>query len=135
MAGKDYGTILKKGSTVVGEIISTGIPEIKAGKADTTNMSSGGWVTFIPTGMKELGEFEVGMLVSGSAVGNVYADMLAETVSLYTVAFASVITGSSGSWTFSAFPTSIKVEDAKADKAGVLQVKVKFQASGSLVVA
>jgi hypothetical protein len=135
MAVKSYGTLLKKGSTTVGEIISTGVPEIKAEKAETTNHSSGGWRTYIPAGLKELGEFELTLNASGSLVASLYADMAAETVTAYTVSYPTATSGSLTDWSFLAFPTSVKIQEAKAEKPDSIQVKVKWQASGSITIA
>ncbi len=135
MASKSYGTVLKKGSTVVGEIVSTGVPEIKVDKAETTNHSSGGWRTFIPAGLRELGDFELTLNATGSMVTSIYTDMTAETISTYTVSYPTVTTGSLTDWSFTAFPTSIKIQDAKADKPEAMQVKVKYQPSGSPTIA
>lgn len=135
MASKSYGTLLNKGSTLVGEIISIAPPEIKAEKAETTNHSSGGWRTYIPAGLKELGEFELTLNATGSMVSGLYTDITAETVSTYTVVYPTVTSGSLTNWSFSAFPTSVKIQEAKAEKPDSMQVKVKFQASGSLTIA
>lgn len=135
MATKSYGTVLKKGSTVVGEIVSTGVPEYKTEKAETTNHSSGGVRTFIPSGLKEIGEFELTLNATGSLVAGIYADMNAETVSVYTVSYPTSTSGSLTDWSFNAFPVSVKIQEAKADKPEQIQVKVKYQATGSLVIA
>jgi hypothetical protein len=135
MANKDYGTVLKKGTVVVGEIVSVGIPEIKAEKAETTNHSSGGWRTFIPSGLKSLEGFELSVIATGSVILGLYTDITGETVSVYTVDYPTQTSGSLTDWTFNAFPTNIKIEDMKADKPNAMQFKVKFQPTGSLVMA
>jgi hypothetical protein len=135
MATKSYGVLLNKGAAVVGEIISTGVPEIKAEKAETTNHGSGGWRTYIPAGLKELGEFELTLNASGSMISGLSADITAETISTYSVVYPTATSGSLTGWSFLAFPVSVKIQDAKADKPDALQVKVKFQPSGSLVIA
>jgi hypothetical protein len=135
MALKDYGTLLKKGTTTVGEIVSVGIPEIKAEKAETTNHSGGGWRTFIPAGLKSLEEFELTILATGSLVSSLYTDMTAETISVYTVDYAATTSGSLLDWSFNAFPTSLKVTDMQSDKPEAITLKVKFQASGSLTIS
>jgi hypothetical protein len=141
MANKDYGTILSKGAgdgppetfTAVGEIISTGIPEIIAEKAETTNHSSGGWRSFIPAGLKSLGEFELTLVATAAVVEDIYDDIVAEDVSTYKVTYAGTDLALD-SWTFEAFPTSIKVGDAKADAPEAMTVVVKFQPTGALTV-
>jgi len=135
MATKSYGVLLKKGSTTVGEIVSTGVPEVKVSKAETTNHSSGGWRTYIPAGLKELGEFELTLNATGSLVASLYTDMVAETVTAYTVSYPSSTSGSLTDWSFLAFPTSVKIVEAKAEKPDAVQIKVKWQASGSITIA
>lgn len=134
MAVKSYGTILKKGSTSVGEIISVGVPEIIQEAVETTNHSSNGWKTFIPSGLKELGEFELTLIAGSTVFNTIYADMTGETVAEYTVDYP---TGSTNltDWSFMAFPTSVKIEDMDATKPEAMTFKVKFQSSGSLTVA
>jgi len=135
MATKSYGVVLKKGSTTIADIVSTGVPEIKVEKAETTNHSSGGWRTYISAGLKELGEFELTLNATGSYVASLYADMVAETITAYTVSYPSSTSGSLTDWSFLAFPVSVKIQDAKADKPEQVQVKVKWQASGSVTIA
>lgn len=135
MASKNYGTLLQKGGVTVGEIVSVSIPEVIANKAETTNHSSGGWRSFIPVGLKELGEFGLTLNATGSLVSSIFADISAETVSTYSVVYPTVTSGSLTNWTFSGFPTSLKIQDASADSPDVMQIEVKYQASGSLTIA
>lgn len=134
MANKSYGTVLKKGSTAVGEIVSVGIPEILQDAVETTNHSSSGWRTFIPNGLKELGEFELSIISGSQTFNTIYADITGATSAVYTIDYPTE-TGNLTDWSFTAFPVSIKVEDMDATKPEAVTMKVKFQASGSLTVA
>lgn len=133
MAKKSYGTVLQRSGTTLGEISGVAVPEIIQDAAETTNHSSGGWRTFMPSGLKELGEFELTLIAGSSTFSTIYGDMTAESASIvYTVKYSG---SGLGDWVFTAFPTSIKVEDMDAAKPEAMTLKVKFQASGSLTAS
>jgi hypothetical protein len=135
MAQKSYGTLLKKGAVTVGEIVTVAIPEIVAETTEVTNHSSGGWRQFIPSGLKSLSEFELTVIATGSLVTSLFADMSSELVTSYTIAYPTTTSGSLTNWTFLAIPVSVKVSDAKADSPDAATLVVKFQPSGSVVIA
>lgn len=135
MANKDFGTLLKKGVTNIGEITNVSIPEYTAEMGEVTNHSSGGVRQFMPLGLKSLQPFEVTVIATGSLVSSLYADMGSELVTSYTIAYPTTTSGSLTNWSFLAFPVSVKVSDAKADAPNAAILTIKFQPSGSLVLA
>lgn len=132
MAKKAFGTTLQRSGTLVGEITNAAVPEIIQGSVETTSHSTSGsgWKTFMPSGLKELSEFSLTLVAGSTLFNTLYGDMTAESVLVYTVKYSG---SGLGDWTFSAFPTSIKISDMDAQSPGMIEMVVKFQTSGSLV--
>lgn len=130
MAGKkSYGTVISRAGVVLGEIVKVNVPEVLQEAADTTNMSSSGWKTAIPSGLKSVEPFEITILAGSAVFSTIYTDFTGETTSVYQISYAG---SALSQWSFSAFPVSVKVGDMDASKPEAMQLIVKLQASGSL---
>ena len=58
MAGQtNYGTLLKKASSSIGELVSIDPPEYSNPAVESTNHSSGGVRTYVSSKLREMSEF------------------------------------------------------------------------------
>jgi hypothetical protein len=128
MANTNYGTVLKKATTVVGDIVKMTSPKITSGSVETTHATSGGRKTFIPDGLVTIEPFKVTIYTDVATLALLEADMLASTVATYTVDYTS----GSGltDRTFSAFVQEIKSSKADAQNPNAQTVEVMFGIGG-----
>lgn len=130
-ASSNYGTLLKKGSTVIGEIVTIDPPELINEAVEATSHSSGGWREFIPGGLKEVGEFSATVNFAANAtVSGITTDLIAGTISSYTFEFPQ-----GSNWTFSGFVVGFKPESADAQSPEALTAEVKFRPTGQPTLA
>ena len=123
----NYGTLLKKGSTSIGELVSIDPPDYSQPAIETTNHSSGGVRKFESGGLREMSEFKATINAVVADVATLVTDMVAGTKSAYTVLFPNLMTER-----FSAIPVSVKPMPADATKPETLKVEVTFRPSDSL---
>lgn len=87
MTDTNYGIVLKKGSTVVGEITNLKLPKITGGKIETTHAASGGKRTQLPSGLVGMDDFSVTINVTATTLAAFYTDMTGKTVATYSFVF------------------------------------------------
>src|SRR5689334_21905151 len=120
----NYGTLLKKGSSSIGELVSIDPPEYMNPAVETTNHSSGGVRQFISGGLREMAEFKGTINYKMADIATLVTDLVAGTKAGYTVLFPDA-----SSMRFQAIPTSIKPLPADATKPDVLKAEITFRPS------
>ena len=128
MADKtNYGTLLKKATTSIGELVKIDPPEYTNPTVESTNHSSGGVRQFISGGLREMTAFKATINYDIANIATLVTDLVAGTKAAYTILFPDA-----SSMRFSAIPTSIKPLSADAQKPDVLQAEITFQPTDSL---
>ena len=127
----NYGTLLKKDTTVLGEVVSIEPPELMNEAVEATNHSSGGWREFISGGLNELGEFTATVnFTSGVTISGFEADVIAGTVDSYSLTFPNTAV-----WSFDALPTSFKPDTADAQTPDALTATITLRPTGATTLA
>lgn len=106
MAGKaSKGTVLKRGSTSVGDITTISGPNMTAASIDVTTHDSPGWNEYLP-GMKNGGEISFDVNFTNSASQQAVRDDLGQPATAYTIEFPAGLANASFSAFVSAFGPS-----------------------------
>lgn len=128
MAGQtNYGTLLKKGSTSIGELVTIDPPEYSNPPVESTNHSSGGVRQFVSGKLREMGEFKATINYDMANIATIVTDLVAGTKAAYTILFPD-----NSSMRFQAIPTAIKPLTADATKPDVHKAEITFRPSDSL---
>jgi len=128
MAGQtNYGTLLKKGSSSIGELVTIDPPEYSNPAVESTNHSSGGVRQFVSGKLREMSEFKATINYAIADIATLVTDMVAGTKSSYSVLFPD-----NTSERFSALVTAIKPLTADATKPETLKAEITFRPSDSL---
>lgn len=127
MAISNYGTLLKKATTSIGEVVSIDPPEYMNPAIETTNHSSGGVRQFVSSGLREMAEFKVTINYLIANIATLTSDLVAGTKAAYTILYPD-----NSTQRFSAIPTSIKPQPADATKPETLKAEITFRPSDSL---
>ena len=129
----DYGTLLKRATVTIAEVIGIDPPEESNPVSEATSHSSSGYREYISQMLMGLSEFSCTInYFSDTTHDALHADMVAGT----PVAFTIVLPNSLGTYTFNAIVTKFKVlsgADAKSRKP--IQATVSFQPTGSYTFA
>lgn len=130
MAASNFGILLKKASTVVGQVVNLGLPEISTEMIEITNHSSAGVREFLPSGVIEVGEFTADILLTQAQLAIIKGDIDNKTSATYNFDFTAgqALTDLS----VTAFPTKIETGDADAQSPDVLKAKVTFRPTGTM---
>lgn len=123
----NYGTLLKKGSTSIGELVTVDPPEYSNPAVESTNHSSGGVRQFISGKLREMGEFKATINYDMANIATLVTDLVAGTKAAYTILYPD-----NSSQRFQAIPTAIKPLTADATKPEVLKAEITFRPSDSL---
>lgn len=127
----NLGTLLKKATVVLGEVVSIDPPELMNESIEATNHSSSGWREFIPGGLKELSEFSADVnFTNGVTVSGMLADLQAGTKASYSMTFPNTAV-----WTFDAYVTKFKPNTADAQSPEVLKATVTLRPTGATTLA
>lgn len=128
MAGQtNYGTLLKKGSTSIGELVIIDPPEYSNPPVESTNHSSGGVRQFVSSKLREMGEFKATINYVIADIATLVTDLVAGTKSAYTILYPD-----NSSQRFQALPIAIKPLTADATKPETLKAEITFRPSDSL---
>ena len=128
MAGQtNYGTLLKKGSSSIGELVTIDPPEYSNPAVESTNHSSGGVRQFVSSKLREMGEFKATINYVMADIATLVTDLVAGTKASYTILYPD-----NTSQRFSAIPTAIKPLTADATKPETLKAEITFRPSDSL---
>lgn len=130
MANTNFGVLLKKGATSIGELTNLDFPKISTGAVESTNHSSAGVREYIPDGLLEVEKFSATINATLAAYQSVKADIDAKTFATYNIDYttASGITD----WSFSCTPLSIEISPADAQSPDVLSMVIEFRPSGDV---
>lgn len=131
MTDTNYGILLKKETTVVGEVTDMSFPEIIREDIEKTNHSSGGLKEFISSGLKEISEFTVSLNTVQAQFTAIEADVSAGTIATYHIHFPVAL--GITNWVFSAFPKRIAMQGADAQSPDVLKMDVVFRPTGDIL--
>ena len=123
----NYGTLLKKGSTSIGELVTVDPPEYSNPAVESTNHSSGGVRQFISGKLREMGEFKATINYDMANIATLVTDLVAGTKAAYTILYPD-----NSSQRFQAIPVAIKPLTADASKPEVLKAEITFRPSDSL---
>jgi hypothetical protein len=123
----NYGTLLKKATTSIGELVKIDPPEYTNPAVEATNHASGGVRNFISGGLREMTAFKATINYKIADIALLVTDLVAGTNAAYTVLFPDA-----SSMRFHAIPTSIKPLSADAQKPDVMQAEITFQPTDSL---
>lgn len=130
MAESNYGVILKKGGTSIGQLTNLDLPKVSTESVEITNHAGGGVREYIPSGLLNFENFTATILASESAYSTVKTDIDAGTFATYTIDFT---TGSGiTDWSFSCYPVSIELSSADATSPDKLEMIVEFAISGDV---
>lgn len=127
MATTNYGTLLKKATTSIGEVVSIDPPEYLNPAIESTNHSSGGVREFVSGGLREMAEFKVTINYVIADIATLTTDLVAGTKAAYTILYPD-----NSTQRFQAIPTSIKPQPADATKPETLKAEITFRPSDSL---
>ena len=128
MAGQtNYGTLLKKGSSSIGELTTIDPPEYSNPAVESTNHSSGGVRQFVSGKLREMSEFKATINYVIADIATLVTDLVAGTKASYTILYPD-----NSSQRFSAIPTAIKPLTADAMKPDTLKAEITFRPSDSL---
>lgn len=123
----NYGTLLKKASTSIGELVSIDPPEYSNPVVESTNHSSGGVRQFISGKLREMGEFKATINYDMANIATLVTDLVAGTKAAYTILYPD-----NSSQRFQAIPISIKPMTADAQKPEALKAEITFRPTDSL---
>lgn len=123
----NYGTLLKKATTSIGELVSIDPPEYSNPAVESTNHSSGGVRQFISGKLREMSEFKATINYDIANIALLVTDLVAGTKAAYTILYPD-----NSSQRFQAIPTAIKPLPADATKPEVLKAEITFRPSDSL---
>lgn len=128
MAGQtNYGTLLKKASSSIGELVSIDPPEYSNPAVESTNHSSGGVRTYVSSKLREMSEFKATINYVIADIATLVTDLVAGTKASYTILYPD-----NSSQRFQAIPTAIKPLTADAQKPETLKAEITFRPSDSL---
>jgi predicted secreted protein len=111
-----YGSVLKKGSTVIGEITGISGPSLSTDAVDITHMESPSGIREFVAGLVDLGEVtcELNMEAAGTSIATLVTDAKARTITEYTI----LVVGSAAStFVFQAFINALEFGIPIDDKA------------------
>jgi hypothetical protein len=123
----NYGTLLKKATTSIGELVSIDPPEYSNPAVESTNHGSAGVRQFISGKLREMGEFKATINYDMANIATLVTDLVAGTKAAYTILYPD-----NSSQRFQAIPTSIKPLPADAQKPDVLKAEITFRPTDSL---
>ncbi len=123
----NYGTLLKKGSTSIGAVVSIDPPEYMHPAVESTNHASAGVRTFVSGGLREMAEFKCTINYEIANIATLVTDLVAGTKAAYTILYPD-----NSSQRFQAIPTAIKPQPADATKPETLKAEITFRPSDSL---
>lgn len=123
----NYGTLLKKASTSIGELVSIDPPEYSNPAVESTNHSSGGVRQFISGKLREMSEFKATINYDIANIALVVTDLVAGKKDAYTILYPD-----NSSQRFQAIPVAIKPLTADATKPEVHKAEITFRPSDSL---
>ena len=129
MADSDYGTTLTKGGVTVGRAMVIDWPELATDEINTTNHASGGWSEKIPSGLINVGDITLMVLVEANLYGTVIAEMEAKTIS------AVVLSDAQDTFTANGFYKSVKKEAQDAQSPNAIRASVVISFTGEPTVA
>ena len=127
MPQTNYGTLLKKASTSIGNLVSIDPPEYSNPAVESTNHSSAGVRQYVTGGLREMAEFKCVINYEIANIATLVTDLVAGTKAAYTILFPD-----STSERFSAIPVAIKPLPADAMKPDVHKAEITFRPSDSL---
>lgn len=133
MTDTNYGILLKRETVLLGEITNLGLPPISTEALEKTNHSSGGVREYIPSGLKEVGEFAFDLNITQASMNTILVDIDNGTISEYTIEYPADL--SLSDWVFNAFPITYAAGDADAQAPGVLSANVGFRATGNVTTS
>lgn len=123
----NYGTLLKKATTSIGELVSIDPPEYSNPAVESTNHSSGGVRQFISGKLREMSEFKATINYDIANIALLVTDLVAGTKAAYTILYPD-----NSSQRFQAIPVAIKPLTADATKPEVHKAEITFRPSDSL---
>jgi hypothetical protein len=123
----NYGTLLKKASTSIGELVSIDPPEYSNPAVEATNHSSAGVRQFVSSKLREMSEFKATINYKIADIALLVTDLVAGTSAAYTILYPDA-----SSQRFNAIPTAIKPLTADAQKPDVMKAEITFRPTDSL---
>ena len=123
----NYGTLLKKATTSIGELVSIDPPEYSNPAVESTNHSSGGVRQYISGKLREMGEFKVTINYDMANIATIVTDLVAGTKAAYSITYPD-----NSTQRFQAIPITIKPLTADAQKPDTLKAEITFRPSDSL---
>lgn len=133
MTDTNYGILLNKDAVLFGEVTNLGIPELMVEAIEKTNHSSGGVREFISSKLKEVGEFTFTVNATQAVVDDVNDDLDDGTISTFHIQYPADL--AMNDFFFSAFPTSLAMQDADAQSPGVLVADVTLRPTGAVTIS
>jgi hypothetical protein len=128
MAESDYGSTITKGGQAVGKCIVIDFPEIGGEKINTTNHASGGWSEGIPSGLLNVGDITLMVLLEPGVLDGITDEMLAKTVD------EVIIANEVDTLTFDGFYLSVKPEAADSQSPNAVRASVVISPTGPIVI-
>ena len=123
----NYGTLLKKATTSIGELVSIDPPEYSNPAVESTNHSSGGVRQYISGKLREMSEFKCTINYDMANIATLVTDLVAGTKAAYTITYPD-----NSTQRFQAIPTAIKPLTADAMKPDIHRAEITFRPSDSL---
>ena len=123
----NYGTLLKKASTSIGELVSIDPPEYSNPAVESTNHSSAGVRQYLSGKLREMSEFKATINYDMANIATLVTDLVAGTKAAYTILYPD-----NSSQRFSAIPIAIKPLTADAQKPDTHKAEITFRPTDSL---
>lgn len=128
MAESDYGSTITFGGVAVGKCQVIDFPELATAKINATHHGSGGWSEAIPSGLIEVGDITLMILMENGKLDTYVDHMLAKDVD--TVVIANEVDTMTGEGFF----LSVKEEPADATAPNAIRASVVITYTGALTI-
>lgn len=128
-AVSDYGSTFTFNGSTIGKCIIVGFPELVDDGVETTNHSTSGWGTSIPSGLIKAGDLTLSVLNETGVLTAIKNNMTSKTVA------NSVISNGIDTITVSSWIKSVKPEDADATSPKADSLTVVLACTGAVTVA
>jgi len=137
IAVQNYGTLLKKGTTTLAEVVSITPPSVTNEPVEVTNHGSGGWKEYISGGLKELGEFKVKVnWIPNNGQYAVASGILYDVTNGVKATYSLVFpTSPATTWSFDCYVVEIAPEEIDAQNPEGLGATITFRPTGTPTLA
>lgn len=128
-AYSNYASTLTFAGAEVGKCLIVDFPELNTPRINTTNHASGGWSEAIPSGLINVGDITLSVIVTDTVLAAIRTAMLARTIDEIIVGDVVETITADG------FYVSAKKEAADAQSPDVIKATIVMAFTGPVVIA